>query len=699
MSSQPSATLLSRLGILHKVLGGFLAVLTVFAVVTVVLVMRLSHTAQDVVAADAKAGAAVDAARFYSSVTSALLELRAYSAYRKAEDLNEARRELTAAREALGRLDTGTATSAHRAEITTLRARLAEIADGTEQLARLYGERDRLVAQGLDRAGPVLGREADALFERMVADADKTAIVAAGDIREDVVMVRFLANRFINTNDAQIPAALAGHAERVTERLTLVERSMADPALPLIRQALADYRQSFDALFAVITERNRVRATALDQSGDAARQTAELLSRALSSASSAALTQSSAELGGLVTFTLTAEALAVALALALGIGIALALTRPIVGLTQRMGELAGGRTDIDLAGMTRGDEIGAMVRAVAVFRDNAMERQRLEAAERAAQAEKDERNRAMEAAIQVFQTSVTSILSNVRANTETMGQTANGLAAVAEQAHGRATSTSGASDEAATSVQTVAAAAEELAGSIQEIARQVDGATRVVRRGADMGQASSADIAALASAAQKIGDVVGLIQAVAAQTNLLALNATIEAARAGEAGRGFAVVAAEVKNLAEQTARATDEIALQVGNIQGSTRNAVTSIQGIATILAEIDQVTTAIAAAVEEQGAATREISATVQTAAQATHELASAVTDVGGAIGETRTSAARVLDASDALSTESGRLAAAVQSFLSALRNGPMDRRKETDPDYRGPERRHGAAVLDVA
>jgi methyl-accepting chemotaxis protein len=213
-----------------------------------------------------------------------------------------------------------------------------------------------------------------------------------------------------------------------------------------------------------------------------------------------------------------------------------------------------------------------------------------------------------------------------------------------------------------------------------------------------MGRVSSDNIETLSKAAQKIGDVVGLIQAIAAQTNLLALNATIEAARAGEAGRGFAVVAAEVKNLAEQTARATDEIAEQVSGIQASTRSTVTAIHGITTILNEIDQVTTTIAAAVEEQGAATREISSTVQMAANSTETLSSAVADVSGAVGETTVSASEVMSVSASLSTESGNLAESVQDFLMALRTGPMDRRQARDPNYRGPERRAGRPVIDL-
>jgi methyl-accepting chemotaxis protein len=201
---------------------------------------------------------------------------------------------------------------------------------------------------------------------------------------------------------------------------------------------------------------------------------------------------------------------------------------------------------------------------------------------------------------------------------------------------------------------------------------------------------SASEIQVLASAGERIGDVVKLITAIAEQTNLLALNATIEAARAGDAGRGFAVVASEVKNLAAQTAKATEEIAQQVAGIQTSTKSAVDAVKEIATAMRQIDEVTTAIAGAVEQQGAATREISQNVQMAAQGTQMLAGNIASVSGAIGETGRSAEAVLIASGNVSDQATLMAQEVNKFFLALRTGPLDRRKNHDPNYKGPERR---------
>ena len=357
----------------------------------------------------------------------------------------------------------------------------------------------------------------------------------------------------------------------------------------------------------------------------------------------------------------------IAAASTLAVVAARAITRPISALVETMLTLAGGRTDIDLAGADRKDEIGGMMRAVGVFRDNAVERARLEDAARAEQAAREARQQRIEALIATFRETAAQILAILGQNATRMDGTAKALTGIATEATSQAHSASGASEEASSNVQNVATASEELASSIHEISRQITRATEVVGRASHMAESSNTEIGGLADAAQKIGDVVGLIQAIAAQTNLLALNATIEAARAGEAGKGFAVVASEVKSLAGQTAKATEEIGQQVAGIQASTRAAVEAIRSVASTMREVDTYTSAIAAAVEQQGAATQEISRNVQMAARGTEELAHNVTGVTTAIGETSRAADDVLGVSAELSREAQALTGTIDRFLA--------------------------------
>ena len=366
------------------------------------------------------------------------------------------------------------------------------------------------------------------------------------------------------------------------------------------------------------------------------------------------------------------------------------ITRPIAELVADAGRLAGGDTTVRFATAERKDEIGTLAGAVAKFRDNVIAQHK--AAERFTRevGEKEAHNRSMEGVVEAFRVSANTLLATVGENASLMNETATALTGIAGDAASQAVSAAGASEETASSVQTVAAAAEELSSSIQEIGRQVEQATKAVRAAGATTERSATEIEGLSAAGERIGAVVGLIQAIAAQTNLLALNATIEAARAGDAGRGFAVVASEVKNLAAETAKATEEIAQQVAGIQISTKNAVGAVKDIATAMRSIDEVTTAIANAVEQQGAATREISSSVQMASTGTQRLSGNISNVNSAIGEANRSADQVRTASGTVSSAAEKLTEEVRKFFIVLRTGPMERRREDDPNFKGSERR---------
>jgi methyl-accepting chemotaxis protein len=342
------------------------------------------------------------------------------------------------------------------------------------------------------------------------------------------------------------------------------------------------------------------------------------------------------------------------------------ITRPLGNLVDTTLTLAGGDTGVEIAGGDRKDEIGGMARAVVVFRDNAIERMRLEDAARAEQEQREARQRRIDSLIGQFRTSVSATLAGVGDNAARMDGTAKSLSGVATEASAQATGAAAASEECSANVQNVASAAEELTSSIKEIGHQVENATGVVRKAADLARNSNSEIEALAGAAQKIGDVVGLIQAIAAQTNLLALNATIEAARAGETGRGFGVVAHEVKQLATRTSRATEDVR---SGLQGITAAAMRIADRVAKLVESIEHVA-AVAAAISQsmrmQESNSQAITSTTAKTAHEVRDVAAAVKDVAGMIGQAKQAADLVTKVSTDLGRQAADLRNAVERFI---------------------------------
>jgi methyl-accepting chemotaxis protein len=346
---------------------------------------------------------------------------------------------------------------------------------------------------------------------------------------------------------------------------------------------------------------------------------------------------------------------------------------PVNLMTRAMTNLASGNVDVEIPAARRNDEIGQMARAVHVFRDNAMEKARLEAEQANAERSRaEERRSAMVAVADRFERSVKAVADGVSSAATEMQATAQQMSATAEESSRQSANVAGASDQAAANVQTVAATAEELSVSTTEIGRQVTHSAQITASAVAETEATNETVQGLAEAASKIGDVVKLINDIAGQTNLLALNATIEAARAGEAGKGFAVVAQEVKNLANQTAKATEEISQQVASIQNETSGAVAAIEKIRSIIGEVNDIATTIASAVEEQGASTQEIARNVQQAARGTQEVNENIAGVSGAAGETGAAAGQVLNAAQEMSRQAEQMRAEVDRFLGEVRAG---------------------------
>ena len=342
------------------------------------------------------------------------------------------------------------------------------------------------------------------------------------------------------------------------------------------------------------------------------------------------------------------------------------LTRAVDSLT----ELARGNTAIDVRGSSRGDEIGQVVEALQRLQERMVEADRIKTEQATAEERMVERRKAEMARIaSEFETAVGEIVKVVSSASSELEASARTLAGTAEQAEALTTTVATASEEASSNVRSVAASTEELSSSVNEISRQVQESAQMAGVAVDQARTTTARVSELSQVAATIGDVVELINAIAGQTNLLALNATIEAARAGEAGRGFAVVATEVKALAEQTAKATGEIGKQISGIQAATRDSVTAITEISGSIKKLSDVSSSIAAAVEEQGVATREISRSVQQAARGTDRVSATIGDVRRGAGKTGAASSQVLSAARALAQESNRLKLEVANFLATV------------------------------
>jgi len=346
------------------------------------------------------------------------------------------------------------------------------------------------------------------------------------------------------------------------------------------------------------------------------------------------------------------------------------LVAPMEALSASMRALADGDSSADVPGTDRGDELGEMAQAVLVFKDNLIHNAELTREQETQRLAGDRRAERIAALIGGFDGKVSDMLGAVASAAQELEKTAQFMSSTAEETSDQAAAVATASDQAATNVQTVAATAEQLSNSIAEIGRQVGQSAEIAANAVSETEETNQTVQGLAAAASRIGEVVTLINDIAGQTNLLALNATIEAARAGEAGKGFAVVAQEVKNLANQTARATEEISAQITSIQSETDGAVGAIDRIREVVNEINDISMAVATAVEEQGASTREIARNVQQAARGTQEVNTNIAGVTEAAGQTGSAATQVLTSSGELSQQAENLRREVDTFLADVR-----------------------------
>jgi methyl-accepting chemotaxis protein len=576
-------------------------------------------------------------------------------------------------KDAIDKAMKGTTNSVRLDQVTRLGREFETFSRIFADILKLKRESALIVERQLTRGGSMLRYKLDDLASN-AADAELPAVeLGAKQVQSQYQAATAMADNFVISSD---PAA----ATSTLARLTFVQNSLHaisatdEKILQTIKEAFAlltDYRQAFSKLADNAKSIDQL-TTEMGVSADAIMQGSTAMKAGLLSDQQRLEAESDAIIGEterlIVMLAGGGFLLGAVLALLLGKGI----SRPMIAMCQAMRELAGGRFDVVLPGLGRKDELGEMAAAVEEFKVQAVAK-----AERDAAAQ-DAHNKASSAArrselirfADEFEAAVGAIVSNVSASAVQLESAAGTLTRTADTTQSLSNQVAGASEEASQNMQSVASATEELSASVDEIGKRVRESNRIAEAAVLQAEQTDGRIGKLSRAAQQIGDVVKLITAIAEQTNLLALNATIEAARAGEAGRGFAVVASEVKSLASQTARATDEISSHISGMQSATQESVAAIKEIGGTIGQISEIASSIATAVEQQGSATQEIARSVQNVAQGTQEAAVNIMQVNRGATETGSASEDVLNSAQSLSSESKRLRAELDRFMANIR-----------------------------
>ncbi|HEY1722858.1 MAG TPA: HAMP domain-containing methyl-accepting chemotaxis protein [Magnetospirillaceae bacterium] len=518
--------------------------------------------------------------------------------------------------------------------------------------------------------GPKMVGGVNALYKAAVANKDFETMVIASSASQALLSGRLASARYTIYGPTAVSEIDSMNQFFATLQKNLIDLAAADPKFNAMatetKALLEQYLNLFQASMTSDNERSKLTRDTMPQMGEQMSQLAdkvvqERLDLLDQSHKSGADSLSSTSLWSTIIFVL---------ALAIGAVIAWiaarSIVRPATAMTTVMGRLAQHDLSVEVIGRERHDEIGEMAKAVQVFKENMLKTDELAHAQKTEQAAKEERAKRVNVLTAEFDASISNVVQAVSNQADQMEASAQSLTSTAEEATKQSATVAAASEQASANVQTVASATEELSSSIMEISRQVSQSSRIAASAVSEAERANQMVQGLAEASQKIGAVVALITDIANQTNLLALNATIEAARAGEAGKGFAVVAAEVKNLANQTAKATEEIGGQIAGVQTATKAAVDAIGTIGKTIGEINGIASTIAAAVEEQSAATKEIARNVEQASTGTQEVTSNITGVSRAANDTGSAASQVLASARDLAQQSESLKAVVTKFL---------------------------------
>ena len=665
---------LSRMTIMQRIIAGFGGVILLLLLSSGVSVISLMWINKDFATFEDMAGDALLVSEINADMAKTLIYTRAYLSSRSEDDLGTTNRFFLETEEGLAEAR-GEIFKPERAEaVAEMSEALPRFRQGLDRIIVLYAERDRLVNEVLNVVGPDVRKRITEIADGAFNAGDYQTTALAGKAQQELLLGRLYALKFLMSNDEADYETAVADFDKVDDILVDLGRSIENPRRKAVFQTIPplvdEYRMALKSVHDIILERNEIRDRDLFETGATISDRAAFVKNSAVEDEKLLAEDVKEEILWTEWLVGIASVVAVVVAIGLAIFIGRGISRPVQAMTACMGRLAEDDLEVEVPGRDRKDEIGAMASAVEVFKTALIETRDRRAAEAEEQAAKQHRNAVIEKAIGEFEQTASDVISGLSSASTELQTTAQTMTGSADETSHRATTVAVASEEASTNVHTVAAATEQLTASVQEISRQVAQSNEMSQSAVTDAEDTNNRVKSLAEAATRIGAVIGLIQDIAEQTNLLALNATIEAARAGEAGKGFAVVASEVKSLATQTAKATEEIAAQIGEIQSETEGAANAIEGIAGVIRSMSEVASTSASAVEEQGASTEEIARNVQQASSGTGEVSESISHVSKAAQETSAAANQVEVSANELSSQSEHLRGEMAKFLETIR-----------------------------